>query len=75
MASKAKPPAAGKLSKDARLVRDYMARAHLDVQSAARELGIDDRTMLGYSDGRPVPRYIMLALMHLADMAETAAKP
>jgi hypothetical protein len=30
--------------------------------------------MLGYTDGRPVPRYIMLALMHLADMAETAAK-
>jgi hypothetical protein len=67
-ASKAKPPKAD-MPSDARLVRELMLRAGLDVQSAARELEINAKALLGYMDGRPVPRYVVLALMHLADVS------
>jgi hypothetical protein len=44
-ASKAKPPKAD-MPSDARLVRELMLRAGLDVQSAARELEITPRLCL-----------------------------
>jgi hypothetical protein len=69
-----KQPKANRRMKDARLICELMQRAGLDVQAAAREIEINDKQLLSYLDGEPVPRYVILALMTLADLAETAAK-
>ena len=52
----------------ARILRELMSRARLDAHSAARELAIDEQTMQGYADGKPVPMPVVFALMMLADM-------
>ena len=58
----------GNTTSDVRIVRELMLRAGLDEQSAARELEIEEETMLGYVSGEAVPRGVVFALMQLADM-------
>jgi len=53
---------------DADRVRDLLERAGLGQRAAARELGIEERTMRRYCAGGAVPRVVILALERLADL-------
>jgi hypothetical protein len=58
-------------SADARRVRELLRKGGLGLRAAARELEIDELALRGYCTGRPVPRYVMLAIERLADLRRT----
>ena len=53
---------------DAQHVRELLRRASLSPRAAARELEIDELAVRGYCTGKPVPRYVTLAIERLADL-------
>jgi transposase len=58
----------------ATLVRELLRRAGLSPEAAARELEIDEKTLRAYCVNKVAPRYVVLALMRLADLRETAER-
>lgn len=50
----------------ARRMCELLRTAALSPEAAARELEIDELTMRGYCSGKPVPRYVTLAIERLA---------
>jgi hypothetical protein len=55
-------------SGDGQRVRELLRRAALSPQAAARELELDERAVRGYCTGKPVPRYVTLAIERLAEL-------
>jgi len=55
-------------STDSARVRELLHAAGLSPRAAARELTIDESMMRGYCTGKPVPRYMMLAIERLVDL-------
>src|SRR5579863_6747754 len=53
---------------DAERVRALLRSVGLSVPAAARELEIDDFAMRGYCTGKPVPRYLILAIERIAEL-------
>ena len=53
---------------EAKRVRELLRRASLSPRAAARELEIDELAVRGYCTGKPVPRYVTLAIERLADL-------
>lgn len=62
MARKKKPMS------DTEKVRDLIEKGGLSQRAAARELGINDRTMRGYCAGAPISRVVILALERVVDL-------
>ncbi len=58
---------------EAMVVRELLAQANLGQRAAARELGINERTMRGYCAGDRVPRVVILALERLVDLQRRVA--
>ncbi len=54
------------------VVRDLLAQLGLGQRGAARELGINERTMRAYCAGADVPRVVILALERLVETRPAA---
>jgi hypothetical protein len=58
---------------DADIIRHHLIEAELSQRSAARTLGIDERTTRRYCSGDlPVPPYVIFALMQISQMRRNA---
>lgn len=53
-------------------IRELLDRGGLSQREAARQLGINERTMRRYCAGAPVPRYIRFALLWLVQQRSHA---
>ena len=53
---------------DADKIRALLERGGLSQRGAARELGVDERTMRRYCGGETVPRVVLLALERLVEL-------